>query len=192
MLGSRLALVACREVSSVTASGTCVSSASTVTSSSISLVTCIGLMMTPSSSSQATAKYAVKIHAAASNVAVVVLEPTMYSAIDGTQISARNSSTGKLRSEWCRYQSPSGSRSLSRSASAVGPGRADGESGECNVAPVLWPAAEVRYRTLLLIMVNRGLVGGPGCPLAGHAAGSSATLTSSRPRLRTRSRTPYR
>src|SRR5262249_56799857 len=36
----------------------------------------------------------------------------MTSAIDGTQISARNSSTGQLRSEWCRTQSPSGSRSL--------------------------------------------------------------------------------
>jgi hypothetical protein len=28
---------------------------------------------------------------------------------------------------------------------------------------VLWPAAEVRYRTLLLIMVNRGIISGPGC-----------------------------
>jgi hypothetical protein len=28
---------------------------------------------------------------------------------------------------------------------------------------VLWPAAAVRYRTLLLIMVNRGIISGPGC-----------------------------
>jgi hypothetical protein len=36
----------------------------------------------------------------------------MTSAIDGTQISSRNSTTGQLRSEWCLIQSPSGSRSL--------------------------------------------------------------------------------
>jgi thiol:disulfide interchange protein DsbA len=40
------------------------------------------------------------------------VEPKMTSAIDGTQISTRNSITGQLRSEWCRTQSPSGSRSL--------------------------------------------------------------------------------
>jgi hypothetical protein len=28
---------------------------------------------------------------------------------------------------------------------------------------VLWPAAAIRYRTLLLIMVNRGIISGPSC-----------------------------
>jgi len=55
MLENRFALVACRSVSRATASGTWVSSAIAVTRRSISLVTCAGLMITPSSS-QATAK----------------------------------------------------------------------------------------------------------------------------------------
>jgi hypothetical protein len=40
----------------VTASGTCVASAIAVTSTSMGRVTCSGRMITPSSSSQATAK----------------------------------------------------------------------------------------------------------------------------------------
>ena len=112
MLGPRPAVSACRSTSSVTASGTCVASAITVTRTSVGLVTCSGRMMTPSSSSQATAKYAAKIQATWSNVLALGFGPRMTSAIDGTQISARNSSTGQLRSEWCRIQSPSGSRSL--------------------------------------------------------------------------------
>jgi hypothetical protein len=28
---------------------------------------------------------------------------------------------------------------------------------------VLWPVAAIRYRTLLLIMVNRGIISRPGC-----------------------------
>ena len=94
-------------------------SAIAVTSTSIVLDTCSGRMMTPSSSSQATAKYAAKIHATWSNVAWLGFRPKMSSAIDGTQISARNSSTGQLRSEWCRIQSPIGSRSLT--CPALGP-----------------------------------------------------------------------
>ena len=111
MLRPRLALLACSETSSVIASGTCVASAITVTTRSIGLVTCSGRMMTPSSSSQATAKYAAKIQATWSNVLALGFAPKMTSAIDGTQIRTRNSSTGQLRSEWCRTQSPSGSRS---------------------------------------------------------------------------------
>ena len=53
---NRFALVACRSASRVTASGTWVSSAIAVTMISIGLVTCSGLMITPSSSSQAMAK----------------------------------------------------------------------------------------------------------------------------------------
>ena len=56
MLGPRPAVSACRSTSSVTASGTWVASAIAVTSTSIGLVTWSGRMMTPSSSSQATAK----------------------------------------------------------------------------------------------------------------------------------------
>ena len=63
MLGPRLVVLACRSTSSVTASGTCVASAMAVTSGSIGLVTWSGRMMTPSSSSQAAAKYAAKIQA---------------------------------------------------------------------------------------------------------------------------------
>src|SRR5487761_1864760 len=112
MLPPRFTLLACSAVSSATASGTCVTSAITVTTTSIGLVTCSGRMMTPSSSSQATAKYAAKIQATWSNVLALGLVPKMSSAIDGTQISTRNSSTGQLRSEWCLSQSPSGSSSL--------------------------------------------------------------------------------
>jgi hypothetical protein len=99
MLRPRFALLACSATSSVTASGSCVTSAITVTTTSIGLVTCSGRMITPSSSSQATAKYAAKIQATWSNVAAPGLPPKMSSAIDGTQISARNSRTGQLRSE---------------------------------------------------------------------------------------------
>ena len=56
MLGPRPAVSACRSTSSVTASGTWVASAIAVTRTSIGLVTWSGRMMTPSSSSQATAK----------------------------------------------------------------------------------------------------------------------------------------
>ena len=104
-------MLACSATSSVTASGICVTSAITVTTTSIVLVTC-GRMMTPRSSSQATPKYAAKIQATASNVPAVGFPPRMTRAIDGTQISTRNSTTGQLRSEWCLIQSPSGSRSL--------------------------------------------------------------------------------
>ena len=111
MLGPRAVLVPCSAASSVTASGTCVTSAISVTTTSIVLVTC-GRMMTPRSSSQASPKYAAKIQATWSNVLALGFPPRMTRAIDGTQISVRNSSTGQLRSEWCRIQSPSGSRSL--------------------------------------------------------------------------------
>jgi hypothetical protein len=67
-------------------------------------------------SSEAMAKYAAEIHAAAPNVVAVALEPTVNSAIDGTQINTRNSSTSQLRREWWRYLSPSGSNSPTRSA----------------------------------------------------------------------------
>src|SRR3984957_9801864 len=122
MLGPRPAVSACRLTSSVTASGNCVASAIAVTRTSIGLVTCSGRMMTPSSSSQATAKYAAKIQATWSNVLSLGFRPKTSSAIDGTQISARNSSTGQLRSVWCRTQSPSGSRSLTGPAGRGGTG----------------------------------------------------------------------
>src|SRR6202162_3995327 len=122
MLGPSPAVLACRSASSVTASGTCVASAIAVTRTSTSLDTCSGRMMKPSSSSQATAKYAAKIQATWSNVLALGFGPKMSSAIDGTQISARNSSTGHLRSEWCRTQSPSGSRSLTCPAGRGGAG----------------------------------------------------------------------
>jgi hypothetical protein len=51
-----------------------------------------------------------------SNVLALGFGPKMYSAIDGTQISSRNSSTGQLRSESCRIQSRSGSRSFASPA----------------------------------------------------------------------------
>ena len=56
MLWPRAAVPLCSAVSSAIASGTCVTSATAVTTPSIVLVTCSGRMMTPSSSSQATAK----------------------------------------------------------------------------------------------------------------------------------------
>ena len=56
MLWPRATLLLCSAVSSMIASGTCVTSAIAATTTSIVLVTCSGLMMTPSSSSQATAK----------------------------------------------------------------------------------------------------------------------------------------
>src|SRR6266571_7580449 len=98
MLGPRSALLPCSATSSVTASGTCVTSAATVTTTSITLVTCSGRIITPSSSSHATAKYAAKIQATWSNVAADGFAPRTTSAIDGTQISTRNSTTGQLRS----------------------------------------------------------------------------------------------
>ncbi len=54
-------------------------------------------MITPSSNSQAMAKYAAKIQATTSKVLALGVEPEMTSAIDGTQISTRNSHTVQLR-----------------------------------------------------------------------------------------------
>ncbi len=56
MLWPRPALLPCSAVSSAIASGACVASAIAVTTTSMVLVTWSGRTMTPSSSSQATAK----------------------------------------------------------------------------------------------------------------------------------------
>ena len=60
--------------------------------------------------------------AALSLTAAVDLLVRWGRSIDGTQISSRNSSAGQLRSEWCRTQSPSGSRWLACPAGRGGTG----------------------------------------------------------------------
>src|SRR5215469_2518485 len=99
MLGPRFELLPCSTVSSVSASGTWVASAIAVSTTSISLDTCSGRIITPSSNSQASAKYTAKIQATSSKVLTLGLAPKMTSAIEGTQINTKNSTTTKLRRE---------------------------------------------------------------------------------------------